>query len=41
MLRQPVLQTGEVHPDDRSMRIVEWVMAFIAAVAAGVLTFVR
>jgi hypothetical protein len=41
MLRQPVLPTTEVDPDDRSMRVVEWVLAFVAAVAAGVLTFVR
>jgi hypothetical protein len=41
MLRQPALPTTEIDHDDRSMRIVEWVLALAAAVAAGVLTFVR
>ncbi len=40
MIRQaPVLIDSEV--DDRSMRVVEWVLALVAMVAAGVLAFVR
>ncbi|HET7029820.1 MAG TPA: hypothetical protein VFI34_04880 [Candidatus Limnocylindrales bacterium] len=41
MLRQPAFPTTDVDRDDRSMRVVEWVLALAAAVAAGVLAFVR
>jgi len=41
MLRQPALPTADADPDDRSMRVVEWVLALVAAFAAGVLAFVR
>ena len=41
MLRHSALPTTDIDPDDRSMRIVEWVLALAAAFAAGVLTFVR
>ncbi|HET7472091.1 MAG TPA: hypothetical protein VFJ71_03100 [Candidatus Limnocylindrales bacterium] len=41
MLRHSALPTTEVDHEDRSMRVVEWVLALVAAVAAGVLAFVR
>jgi hypothetical protein len=41
MLRHTALPTTEVDPEDRSMRVVEWVLALVAAIAAGVLAFVR
>lgn len=41
MLRHSTLSTTNVDHDDRSMRIVEWVLALVAAATAGVLTFVR
>jgi|RhiMetStandDraft_4_1073278.scaffolds.fasta_scaffold960579_1 hypothetical protein len=41
MLRQTTITTTEPDVEDRSMRVVEYLMALIAAVAAGVLAFVR
>jgi hypothetical protein len=41
MFRQETLGTVEREHEDRSMRIVEWALALIAALTAGVLTFVR
>lgn len=41
MMRQSALPATEVDRDDRSMRVVEWVMALVAAVAAGVLAFIH
>ena len=41
MLRHPALATTDVDREDRSMRVVEWALALMAAVAAGVLAFVR
>ena len=41
MLRDTTITTTEVDVEDRSMRVVEYVMALIAAVAAGILAFVR
>jgi hypothetical protein len=41
MIRQAPIVTTESDVDDRSMRMVEYVMAIIAVVAAGVLAFVR
>jgi hypothetical protein len=41
MIRQGPLATTEPDIDDRSMRVVEYVMAFVAVLVAGVLAFVR
>ena len=41
MFRQETISTGEVDRDDRSMRIVEWILAVAAAAAAGVLAFLH
>ena len=41
MIRQAPIMTTESEVDDRSMRVVEYVMAIIAVVAAGVLAFIR
>ena len=41
MIRQAPIMTTESEIDDRSMRVVEYVMAIIAVVAAGVLAFIR
>ena len=43
MIRQTVVTATETEIDmeDRSMRVVEWVLALVAAVAAGVLAFIR
>jgi hypothetical protein len=41
MFRQTGISTREADPEERSMRVVEWVMALAAALAAGVLTFIR
>ena len=41
MLRPTALPTTDVDHGDRSMRIVEWVLAFVAVATAGVLTFLR
>ena len=41
MLRDTTITTTESDVEDRSMRVVEYVMALIAAVAAGILAFVR
>lgn len=41
MIRQPALPTLESEADDHSMRFVEYAMAVIAVVAAGVLAFLR
>lgn len=41
MLRQSTLPPTDVDHEDRSMRIVEWVLAAAAALAAGVLAFIR
>jgi hypothetical protein len=41
MLRHSALTTTDVDHGDRSMRIVEWVLALAAVAAAGVLTLVR
>jgi hypothetical protein len=40
MIRQAPIPT-ESELDDRSMRVVEYVMALVAMVAAGVLAFYR
>jgi hypothetical protein len=41
MIRQTELQSTETDVEDRSMRLVEYVMAFVAVVVAGVLAFLR
>jgi len=41
MFRQTTLSTQETARDERSMRVVEWVLALAAALAAGVLAFIR
>jgi len=41
MIRQTTLPTTESDVEDRSMRFVEWGMALIAVLAAGVLAFIR
>jgi hypothetical protein len=41
MIRQTGLPSTETDVEDRSMRLVEYVMAFVAVVAAGVLAFLR
>ena len=41
MIRQAPIMTTDSEVDDRSMRVVEYLMAIIAVVAAGVLALVR
>lgn len=41
MIRQTTLPTTESDVEDRSMRLVEWGMALVAVLAAGVLAFIR
>jgi hypothetical protein len=41
MIHQPTVATAETEVEDRSMRLVEWSLALIAAIAAGVLAFIR
>jgi hypothetical protein len=41
MIDQTSVATPETEVEDRSMRLVEWALALIAAIAAGVLAFIR
>jgi hypothetical protein len=41
MIRKAPLMTTESDVEDRSMRVVEYVLAFLAMVAAGILAFIR
>ena len=41
MFRQTVLPITETDVEDHSMRVVEWAMALIAVVTAGILALVR
>ncbi len=41
MIPQTTLRTAEADAEDRSMRVVEYALAFVAALAAGILAFVR
>jgi hypothetical protein len=41
MIRQTMVTATETEVDDRSMRLVEWALALVAAIAAGVLAFIR
>ena len=41
MIRQTILPATESDVEDRSMRLVEWGMALVAVLAAGVLALIR
>ena len=41
MIHQTTVAATDSEIEDRSMRVVEWAMALIAAIAAGVLAFIR
>jgi hypothetical protein len=41
MIRQTELPTTEGEVEERSMRFVEYAVAFVAVVAAGILAFIR
>ncbi len=41
MIRQTALPTTESDVEDRSMRVMEYAMALIAALTAGILAFLR
>lgn len=41
MIRQTMVNATETEVEDQSMRVVEWALALIAAIAAGVLAFIR
>lgn len=41
MIRQPISQVDPVPAEDRSTRLLEYAIAFIAIAAAGILSFVR
>jgi hypothetical protein len=41
MMPDTTASAPDAEIEDRSMRVVEWILALIAAVAAGVLAFVR
>jgi hypothetical protein len=41
MIHQTTVATTDTDVQDRSMRVVEWAMALVAAVAAGILAFIR
>jgi hypothetical protein len=41
MIRQTMVTATDTDVDDRSMRLVEWALALVAAIAAGVLAFIR
>jgi hypothetical protein len=41
MIRQSPIPTTDADVDDRSMRLVEYVMALVAVLAAGVLALLR
>lgn len=41
MFRQTALPTTASDVEDHSMRVVEWAMALIAVVTAGILALVR
>ena len=41
MFRQTALPTTESDVEDHSMRVVEWTMALVAVVTAGILALVR
>jgi hypothetical protein len=41
MIRQAALPTTESDVEDRSMRVVEYAMALVAVVVAGILAILR
>ena len=41
MFRQTALPTTETDSEDHSMRVVEWAMALVAVVTAGILALLR
>jgi hypothetical protein len=41
MIHQTTVTTPDADVEDHSMRLVEWAMAFVAALAAGILAFIR
>ena len=41
MLRQTALPTTESNGEDRSMRVVEYAMAIVAVLTAGILALLR
>jgi len=41
MIRQAELPDTEVEVEDHSMRVVEYALAFVAVLAAGILAFIR
>lgn len=41
MIRQPTATAQEAPADEHSMRFVEYALAFVALLAAGILAFVR
>jgi hypothetical protein len=41
MIRQTTVAPADTEVEDRSMRLVEWAMALVAAIAAGILAFIR
>jgi hypothetical protein len=41
MIRQTGLPATEADAEDRSMRVVEYALALVAVIAAGILAFIR
>lgn len=41
MIRQTGLPIPETEVEDRSMRLIEYALAFVAVIAAGALAFIR
>jgi hypothetical protein len=41
MIRPQHLQVSDPPEEERSMRVVEWILALVALVVAGVLAFLR
>lgn len=41
MIRLQLLPAADSPEEERSMRVVEWVLAVVAMIVAGVLAFIR
>lgn len=41
MIRQPTVPATDAHTDDRSMRWIEYALATVAILAAGILALAR
>jgi len=41
MIRLQILPATESTEEERSMRVVEWILALVAMIVAGVLAFIR